>query len=83
MQIAIGTAKNIGITMLSVRIVTSDHSMDDPIPGLDVTYSSFRGSVVKKVPVIRIFGPDSAGNALTHLLVYCKVAFNGLNYHGL
>ncbi|XP_046399117.1 DNA polymerase zeta catalytic subunit [Ischnura elegans] len=47
--------------MVSVRIVTADHYMTAPSPNLDVFYSDFRGSEVKQVPVIRIFGSDSKG----------------------
>lgn len=48
--------------MFAVRIVTVDHYMSSPIPGLDPVYSEFRGSEVKHVPVIRIFGATNAGN---------------------
>ncbi|KAK6169216.1 hypothetical protein SNE40_020308 [Patella caerulea] len=47
--------------MFSVRIVTTDHYLATPIPGLDVTRSDFRGTEVKKVPVLRIFGATPAG----------------------
>ncbi|KAJ2952055.1 hypothetical protein O0L34_g4319 [Tuta absoluta] len=44
----------------SVRIVVCDHYLTKPIPGIDVIYSEFRGSDIKQVPVLRIFGsaPD-------------------------
>ena len=47
--------------MFSVRIVTTDHCMSSPLPGLDVQYADQRGSEVKKVPVVRIFGATPAG----------------------
>lgn len=47
--------------MFSVRIVSTDHYMSAPIPGLDVQYAEQRGSEVKKVPVVRIFGATPAG----------------------
>jgi len=47
--------------LISVRMVTMDHYMATPIEDLDVTYSSFRSSRIKKVPVLRIFGSTPAG----------------------
>ncbi|XP_071115137.1 uncharacterized protein [Haliotis cracherodii] len=47
--------------MFSVRIVTTDHYLAPPIPGLDVTHSQFRGCDVRRVPVLRIFGATPAG----------------------
>lgn len=47
--------------MFSVRIVNVDHYLSAPLQGLDITYSQFRGSQVKQVPVIRIFGSTPAG----------------------
>ena len=47
---------------ISIRLVTMDHYMSDPITSdLDPVYSSFRSSPVKKVPVLRIFGPTPNG----------------------
>ncbi|XP_048007670.1 DNA polymerase zeta catalytic subunit isoform X4 [Leguminivora glycinivorella] len=45
----------------SVRIVVCDHYLTKPIPGIDVIYSDFRGSDIKQVPVLRIFGPTPDG----------------------
>ncbi|CAN6543922.1 unnamed protein product [Malus baccata var. baccata] len=53
--------------------------MAPPIPGLDISYSSFQGGKVKEVPVIRIFGATPAGQktclyihtALPYLYVPC------------
>lgn len=47
--------------MFSLRIVNVDHYMSSPVPGLDVTYSEFRGAPVRQVPIIRIFGSTNAG----------------------
>jgi len=47
---------------ISVRLVTMDHYMAPPIHAdLDPVYSSFRSSVVERVPVLRVFGPTVAG----------------------
>ncbi|MEQ2166573.1 DNA polymerase zeta catalytic subunit [Goodea atripinnis] len=46
--------------MFAVRIVTADYYLASPIKGLDVCYSEFRESEVKKVPVVRIFGATPA-----------------------
>lgn len=47
--------------MFSVRIVSTDHYMSAPVRGLDVQYADQRGTEVKKVPVVRIFGSTPAG----------------------
>ncbi|XP_038583793.1 LOW QUALITY PROTEIN: DNA polymerase zeta catalytic subunit [Micropterus salmoides] len=47
--------------MFAVRIVTADFYLASPIKDLDVCYSEFRESDVKKVPVVRIFGATLAG----------------------
>uniref|UniRef100_A0A3Q3F7Z7 DNA polymerase zeta catalytic subunit n=1 Tax=Labrus bergylta TaxID=56723 RepID=A0A3Q3F7Z7_9LABR len=47
--------------MFSVRIVTADFYLASPVKDLDVCYSEFRESDVKKVPVVRIFGATPAG----------------------
>jgi hypothetical protein len=47
--------------MFSVRLVVADHYMSPPIPELDVGYSEFRGTEVKQVPVIRVFGSTVTG----------------------
>ncbi|XP_047022064.1 DNA polymerase zeta catalytic subunit isoform X1 [Helicoverpa zea] len=46
----------------SVRIVVCDHYLTKPTPGIDVIYSDFRGSDIKQVPVLRIFGPTPDGH---------------------
>ncbi|EDO42057.1 predicted protein [Nematostella vectensis] len=47
--------------MFSVRIVNADFYTAAPIPGLDLTYSSFRESKIQKVPLVRIFGATKQG----------------------
>ncbi|XP_041461218.1 DNA polymerase zeta catalytic subunit-like [Lytechinus variegatus] len=47
--------------MFSVRIVTLNYYQTSPIEDLDVTFSEFRGSEVKQVPVIRVFGSTPSG----------------------
>ncbi|XP_030578063.1 DNA polymerase zeta catalytic subunit isoform X2 [Archocentrus centrarchus] len=47
--------------MFAVRIVTADYYLASPVKDLDVCYSEFRESDVKKVPVVRIFGATPAG----------------------
>lgn len=48
-------------SIFSVRIVSIDHYMAPPIPGVDICYSSFQGGNVNEVPVIRIYGSTPAG----------------------
>lgn len=47
--------------MFAVRVVTADYYLASPVKDLDVCYSEFRESNVKKVPVVRIFGATPAG----------------------
>lgn len=42
--------------IFSIKIVTVDYYMSQPIPNLDMIKSEFRQSLIKSVPVIRIFG---------------------------
>lgn len=58
--------------MFSVRIVTTDHYQGPPIPGLDVQYADFRALVVKRVPVIRVFGSTPQGMLI-------RASFTGLS----
>ena len=48
--------------MFSLRIVSTSHYQAEPLPDLDVLYSSFRSTDVRKVPVLRIFGATPAGD---------------------
>ncbi|GAB0093556.1 hypothetical protein DMENIID0001_087150 [Sergentomyia squamirostris] len=45
----------------SVRIVCVDYYIAPPSANLDVGYSDFRGNIVKRVPVIRVFGSTDGG----------------------
>uniref|UniRef100_A0A8C5BEY4 DNA polymerase zeta catalytic subunit n=1 Tax=Gadus morhua TaxID=8049 RepID=A0A8C5BEY4_GADMO len=47
--------------MFSIRIVSADYYLSSPVRDLDVCYSEFRASDVKKVPVVRVFGATPAG----------------------
>lgn len=74
------------LMMLQVRIVTVDHYMSSPIPELDVTYSDFRKSSIRHVPVIRIFGSTPSGrlqfisiiSSLVILFVVIKIVLSGI-----
>lgn len=50
--------------ILSIRIVSVDHYMCYPVTNVDLCYSDFRGSAIKQVPVIRIFGSTTNGEKL-------------------
>jgi len=47
--------------MVSQRIVNIEYYMAAPVKEFDNIYSDFRNSLVKRVPVIRIFGATPAG----------------------
>lgn len=55
--------------MFAVRLVTADYYLASPVKDLDVCYSEFRKSDVKKVPVVRIFGATPAGQFTVAVLV--------------
>ncbi|XP_070705223.1 DNA polymerase zeta catalytic subunit [Pempheris klunzingeri] len=67
--------------MFSVRIVTADFYLASPIKDLDVCFSEFRESDVKKVPVVRIFGATPAGQKtclhLHGVFPYIYVPYDG------
>ncbi|XP_073349522.1 DNA polymerase zeta catalytic subunit isoform X2 [Pagrus major] len=69
--------------MFAVRIVTADFYLASPIKDLDVCYSEFRESGVKKVPVVRIFGATPAGQKtclhLHGVFPYIYVPYDGYN----
>jgi len=50
--------------MFSLRIISTDNAMLEPVPGLDMTYSEFKSSKIYKVPVIRICGTTTAGRII-------------------
>ncbi|XP_072300034.1 DNA polymerase zeta catalytic subunit isoform X2 [Eucyclogobius newberryi] len=68
--------------MFAVRIVTADYYLARPVKDLDVCYSGFRESDVKRVPVVRIFGATPAGQKtclhLHGIFPYIYVPYNGL-----
>ncbi|EAT38236.1 AAEL009851-PA [Aedes aegypti] len=61
-----------GQHVTSIRIVSVDHYMHKPEPRFDTCYSEFRGSNVKQVPVIRLFGSTADG---THSCVHIHGVF--------
>uniref|UniRef100_A0A3Q3BAC6 REV3 like, DNA directed polymerase zeta catalytic subunit n=1 Tax=Kryptolebias marmoratus TaxID=37003 RepID=A0A3Q3BAC6_KRYMA len=67
--------------MFAVRIVTADYYLGSPVKGLDVCYSEFRESDVRKVPVVRIFGATPAGQKtclhLHGVFPYIYVPYDG------
>ncbi|XP_044025704.1 DNA polymerase zeta catalytic subunit isoform X2 [Siniperca chuatsi] len=67
--------------MFAVRIVTADFYLASPIKDLDVCYSEFRESDVKKVPVVRIFGATLAGQKtclhLHGVFPYIYISYDG------
>ncbi|KAM8847502.1 DNA polymerase zeta catalytic subunit [Synchiropus picturatus] len=69
--------------MFSLRIVTADYYLASPIQELDVRYSEFRQSEVKKVPVVRIFGVTPAGQKtclhLHGVFPYIYVPYDGFD----
>ncbi|KYM99710.1 DNA polymerase zeta catalytic subunit [Cyphomyrmex costatus] len=74
--------------MFSITLVNIDSYQSSPIPELDVTFSEFRGSEVKKVPVIRAFGSTATGKktclhihgVFPYLYVPCIVQQNTDSY---
>lgn len=46
---------------ITLRIVSLDHYMAHPVPGMDVCWSELEGVAVQKVPVVRIFGATPSG----------------------
>ncbi|XP_041950538.1 DNA polymerase zeta catalytic subunit [Alosa sapidissima] len=69
--------------MFSVRIVNADYYIACPIKDLDVCYSEFRESGVKKVPVVRIFGATPGGQKtclhLHGVFPYIYVPYDGIS----
>ena len=47
--------------VFSVRIVDLDYYLARPVPGLDECYSQLEGTVIDKVPIIRVFGSTPGG----------------------
>ncbi|XP_076872790.1 DNA polymerase zeta catalytic subunit [Brachyhypopomus gauderio] len=72
--------------MFAVRIVSADYYTSSPVRDLDVCYSEFRRSDVKKVPVVRVFGATPAGQKtclhLHGVLPYIYVPYDGFGQQG-
>jgi DNA polymerase zeta len=49
--------------MSKIRVVSVDHYMAKPVPGLDDLYSELRSEQISRVPVIRIFGVSEFGES--------------------
>lgn len=45
----------------AIRIVTMDYYLSKPVQGLDPCYSELQNTVIKTVPLIRIFGSTRQG----------------------
>lgn len=67
--------------VISVRIVTMDYYMSPPLDGLDNSYSTYRGSEIKKVPIIRCFGSTNTGYKVClhvhQVLPYFYIPYDG------
>jgi DNA polymerase zeta len=50
--------------MFSMSIFVINYYMTKPEAGLDQTYSDFRCSEIKQVPVIRVFGSTPEGKSI-------------------
>jgi len=57
----LNVADRIDSDMFSLRIVSADHYMAEPCPGLDMVSSEFRSTKIFKLPVIRLYGPTRLG----------------------
>lgn len=44
-----------------MRIVSLEHYMAAPLPGVDACWSELAGAAVQRVPVVRIYGSTPAG----------------------
>lgn len=69
----VGSSLTEAAVMFAVRIVTADYYLASPIKDLDVCYSEFRESDVKKVPVVRIFGATPAGQPSLVFMFCCFI----------
>ena len=49
-------------SVLSMRIITTEHTLEKPLANLDTCRSSFRNTSVRRVPVIHLFGATLQGN---------------------
>ena len=47
--------------LMQVRIVCIDYYLAPPLAQVDVCYSSFGGTAIDRVPVVRVFGSTPAG----------------------
>jgi len=47
--------------VLSMRIITTENSLEKPVSGLDATFSLFRKISTRRVPVLHLFGVTCEG----------------------
>jgi len=66
-QAKLNVAETNDSDMFSLRIVSADHYMAEPCPGVDVIYSEFRTTKIFRLPVIRLYGPTRLGNCIYDL----------------
>ncbi|XP_072748534.1 DNA polymerase zeta catalytic subunit [Anoplolepis gracilipes] len=74
--------------MFSITLVNIDSYQATPIPEVDVTFSEFRGSEIRKVPIIRIFGSTLTGKktclhihgVFPYMYVPCTIQENTNSY---
>ncbi|KAF6017861.1 REV3L [Bugula neritina] len=50
--------------VLSMRIITTENSLEKPVSGLDATFSSFRKISTRRVPVLHLFGVTCEGKRM-------------------
>ncbi|XP_076819341.1 DNA polymerase zeta catalytic subunit-like isoform X2 [Clavelina lepadiformis] len=70
-------------SIFSVRIVTVDYCLKKPIPNIDNHFSYFKQTIVRKVPVLRVFGSTPCGQstcAYIHgVFPYLMLKYDGPN----
>jgi DNA polymerase zeta len=44
-----------------MRVVSLEHYMAAPLPGMDACWSELAGAAVQQVPVVRVYGSTPAG----------------------
>lgn len=57
-------------TIFSIKVVSADNCLIKPVPNLDTTYSEFKQSKIRSVPLIRIFGSTPSGENNYYRAIY-------------